>query len=1176
MDRPLLYESDRRENLYILKAPAVIEENKTLPVQTKSSLHMLRRRHFRRRERASIHKTMQDRYSLLQRTSIWYLVIVFLACPHILAATHGKEGMVSASEVPKQKRSQSAMAAAIESFQGSNLPQAFLGINWPSREASNSQGVGQDRQHISSLPFGGDNNQSSQPVETVEVTFVQDAPDVSQNRWGQTAVYLPESGIVMFTGGQMRSQDGQAIITNDVFALDVSSKASSAKRQATNNRWTRLSSANLPPHAFAAKAVTHTGNHQGEQLYLIGGATADCSISNSPVYMWQSGESGDWRSGQWTAPYIAPGAVIPPRRRNAMAVQVPVKLGLGSEDASKVEEAGGISFMVLGGATDTTTCNSTGNTPSAQYQAVDVWTLVKGTGTKRADDHAPPTMQVRSLPIDPRMPNMSISDYTTVVVPANESAQTGSRVVFIGGRNAEGSFTPMNQLWSLDVETSTWHRIDTTNGSDSGLDIPLGRMGHSSNILADGTVLIHGGYTTQDAKRNASADTHLLDLRQQPAVWKKVENPNAKSQGPARAFHSSVLVDGILVMGFGQQSEGYDTSNIGSRQAVQDTSLPTDSASAVSKGVDSNSLSLVQYLDTSSTQPWTWSQDFDAVLTSREAQAAEDASPSSSTSPSDTSSSLSSDASSASNQPSSTKASKESNSAKPEPKKVPDDDDGDDGDDDDNETDAANKKRDTAVIASVLGAAAAAAALGGLYLHKRRKANGSDSDTLSSDDDKYERFNADATSAQAAPLVSSLWINQPVAWANNAGRGLKRHASMASEAFLQRTKSSRRAPGNQNAPWRAFSSPAESDETRFTSPPHGAGSFQVLRNVPRQSRFSIRRTVSRRERTMNAHAESENEDEKMFDILGDSYEGNQQALPDAFISSLLDDDDLRAKSDIQRTVGGGNEDDNGDHLASLHTLSKTPSTASLSVVSGDNASHFSYPYLTAMHQASQADASSTYQELQNFHGGVSPSSTRAAGLCSAEQSPQDEQISPREALMRASFSQGNYQGDVIHPSADQGKNALLMERTLVPATTNVAFANPFDDPDQISFMEAKEQQRDPTELDFTSTVVSRRPDAFEKELQSPSARVAAMATTMGSPLPVWGQPQRRSSRLLHVTAGNARQLRLPRYQQPSGMPHIPFNPFLLDIASQQANSARASSRNRARPSLLRVTNEGDS
>lgn len=947
--------------------------------------------------------------------------------------------------------------------------------------------------------------------------------EVNEERWGQTSAFMPSSNRVLFTGGQVRSaEDGVIRVTNDVFTLDMSNGTIANgylvhTTEAGQNRWHRSSSDALPPHAFAARAVTHTGNHQGEQVFVIGGATADCSISNSPIYVWKAAKHGQ-ESGSWSAPNITMAQKIPPRRRGMSAMQVPVTIGLNSSEAETARQAGGSSFMVLGGYTDYTTCNSSTSSssqPPNAYPYVDIWTTDK-TGK---------SMSVRTLPIDSKMPNMSIYDYSAVILPANETAKQNTRIMFVGGRDEFGAFTPMNRLWTLDVETNVWQRMETTNGSATGLDIPLGRTGHSSTLMDDGTVLVHGGYVTLDGSQPPSNDTYLLDPRVAPAVWNKLYPKSTGGSTPGKAYHTAIMANGIYLVAFGQQGNVNSSSSNTLQQRRDSDSINPQS-------------SPVLYLDTRSSEPWSWTTDLGTILAAREEGSSSSstnpplspASPSSLPSPVQASA-ASSEQSSQSTQQSTVQQTASSSptpmqsSETPAPQQNKDDDGSSDGG-------SSSKTKNTAVIASVVGALAVAASLGGLYAaRKRREARNSDTDSVG--DDKYERYTGD----HDAPPVSSLWINQPMAWAGNAGKGLRRQASMATEKFLARTLSRRNvAAGTMQASnMRAMQEASASDAYGRDRAQHlsrdadnlsiaSNDTLNVFHTIPLGSRFSIRRSRNQ----PNEDMVNDMQTDPFSDEAGRDYEinsalrKNMKPLPDDFIKSLLDDGDFLAHSNIRRTVGGEK------YLQSPEQSSPWPENRSReSLFSEDGVSHYSYPYLATINRSSMGAPYSARSST------FTPTSSQAAGMGEDSPAPShDGQLTPYAQPLEGMVR-------VNQDLADEYDTEMMLqsERFETPTIDAQNHANDLHD------YGAEDA------IDFSRTMTRPSPLVQKKSL-------------------ILRTPNRQDS------PRDWFKNRLPFLEQPSGNLFMNPHPALLSIAKQKLSAAEDDEEGNQMPSRsLRITNE---
>ena len=276
-------------------------------------------------------------------------------------------------------------------------------------------------------------------------------------RWGHTSTYLPSQDVVLIVGGQT-SKSGN--ITNDVFALDVSELRSSNNQTSSgsSNKWTRLSSEGLPAHAFAASVLESKAG--GNDLWLIGGVTQDCN-TDAPAYRWTAPQ-GNLTQSKWTNVTLDN---APTRRRGASAV------GIATSD----------SFMVVGGTADASVCyTGTKSGKEAQsYSGVDVW--LPGRSSQSS-------VEVQSLAIDARLESMPLSNYATVVLPGNATASSGvsDRVVFLGGRDASGELAKLNRIWAMDLSTGGWGQLKTTGPAPSGREGLTAVLARDGRVVVHG------------------------------------------------------------------------------------------------------------------------------------------------------------------------------------------------------------------------------------------------------------------------------------------------------------------------------------------------------------------------------------------------------------------------------------------------------------------------------------------------------------------------------------------------------------------------------------------------------------------------------------------------------------------------------------------------------------------
>jgi hypothetical protein len=963
-------------------------------------------------------------------------------------------------------------------------------------------------------------------------------------RWGHTAAFLPQSQVVLFVGGQVPSWNyaSAGMVTNDVFAFDVSALNASAAGN-TTAAWSRLSSVGLPPHAFAARAVTHDAAHLDERLWIVGGATSDCS-QDAPVYSW-SAPAGEWRNGTWDTPAISSNASVPVRRRGARAFQVPSELGTKGAERAAARQRGGTSFMVIGGTADGSTCApAASETQEADYFGVDIWTGAAASPAARsAAAGAQPAgddgMSVRSLALEPSMKGLALVDYATVLLPANASTNSSDRVLFLGGRDANHTLASLASFWALDLASGKWEEWNATSAGETQ-DLPSGRVGHTASRMPDGRILMHGGYTTLEhdgVRRNATNEAFVLDPSVTPARWSRI---TGFGSAPARAYHTAVWAGDVLVLGFGQAVDGFAPAN-------HTVALPANSTKTLAPDANGDvavvASSAVHFLDTAAPGGWRWSDSLDDVVNARKRPATVTsetpstealptvtpvapvpepnvaAAPKKQPAPEATESSPAADSAPADNpapdvtpvaptQQTGDAAKVAVVPASPVASTAADAPPSSDS------SSSSSATKSGAIAGGILGAAALAATLGGLYAaHKRREA-------ARDDDGLNDFFGKDGEMLQRpeerGPPVSSLWLSQPMAWAATAGKGLKRQATNASEAFRARRRRNSATPSDASDPF--------ADE--YTSP-SGARGFEVLRNVPARGRLSMRR-----QQQMDAACEPSLE------------QATPRALPTAFITSLVaDDEDQRALYEVGRTVGGGRgaSDFEAQHPSrSLLTppmehYDRSMNRSSESLASVGSISHFSYPYLAAMHRPSLAGASSS--------AGASPRSNVSGSYYDPAA------VSPRDAIRRASLAAGGMSPNESYWPTMPGAVALSPTWQRDDA----------DARDAIFVSQLAAADGEELEETCASDVADGAPSAL-----AGASDPAAWAAGNASPMFPWERPTPSAVPKLSVPAS------APLTSAPFRAPLRGAEALRLRDDEQQQ---RASSSRRARRSQLRVMND---
>lgn len=410
----------------------------------------------------------------------------------------------------------------------------------------------------------------------------------SSGRWGQTATYLPGAQVIMYVGGQIFN-NSKPTLTNDVFALNVSALVNddNSTAAATASPWMKLSSSGLPPHAYAAHATL--SSDKSEQLWLFGGNTDNCSASSA--WTWTA-ESGDHSlNGTWSSVNVTDGATS--RRARAQAIRAPAGLLSGSnKSASAANET---AFMLIGGRDASADCDVTTQKKRAiESLTADFWTVSVKSVNKSSNATALSSASLKTLPLDIGNGNFSLVDYSTVMVPsANATSAKQGKTVYLGGLTSKSDYAPWNQFWSFDPWQSKWDKW-TAQG-----DVPSGRRGHTSTLLSDGRIVVIGGLLEGGHFTN---EVFVLDGRQSPANWTKATYAkNSTMEAPVKAYHSTVLVNDVLIVAFGAE---HNSSNSSKARRAEASS-------------QSESESSIFYLDTASAGGWRWSDSIEDVLANR-------------------------------------------------------------------------------------------------------------------------------------------------------------------------------------------------------------------------------------------------------------------------------------------------------------------------------------------------------------------------------------------------------------------------------------------------------------------------------------------------------------------------------------------------------------------------------
>lgn len=434
---------------------------------------------------------------------------------------------------------------------------------------------------IKVITVDGEGN-DNKPTATTSPSSLAAGIQAPSGRWGQSAMYLPNQKMVLFAGGQV-SDGTDVALTNDVFALNVSSITSNFTA-GSDQPWQKLSTTGLPAHAFAANAVV--SNDGSDQVMLFGGNVNNCSAAAGWTWNVSAGLNSSW------SPIDVSSAPASSRKARAYAMKVPASLpGMPAQNSS----IHGNAYMMIGGMDASKDCATLTRRSKSSITA-DLWTFPQATS---ADARTPQSIDLQSIPVDASKDEFSLVDYSTVSLPPSKVPRSGQSqpdrgsTMFLGGLTASNQLAPWDHFWVFDPWTWTWVKWSTQG------EAPSGRRGHSSTLLKDGRVLVVGGML---ANGTISDEAFLLDTKTEPATWSKVTYGDAQGsiKAPAKAYHSAVLVDDVLLMGFGATETSPASSNASSPSARS-----------------ASSTSSLYYLDMSKPQSWTWSDSFEGLMAMR-------------------------------------------------------------------------------------------------------------------------------------------------------------------------------------------------------------------------------------------------------------------------------------------------------------------------------------------------------------------------------------------------------------------------------------------------------------------------------------------------------------------------------------------------------------------------------
>jgi N-acetylneuraminic acid mutarotase len=119
----------------------------------------------------------------------------------------------------------------------------------------------------------------------------------------------------------------------------------------------------------------------------------------------------------------------------------------------------------------------------------------------------------------------------------------GHLLVFGGYSHSQGLLIPFTTIWAIDTTQSnaSWTLLSVSDTS-----LPSPRRAFVAVLLANGKILIHGG--SDAVFQNTYADGWILDTSQTPMVWTKVD---ALSQLGPRRDHLAISYGNQVIFAFG-------------------------------------------------------------------------------------------------------------------------------------------------------------------------------------------------------------------------------------------------------------------------------------------------------------------------------------------------------------------------------------------------------------------------------------------------------------------------------------------------------------------------------------------------------------------------------------------------------------------------------------------------
>lgn len=423
-----------------------------------------------------------------------------------------------------------------------------LGAAIGANQGADAQQIGADSNMASAMMgmIGNAANINSSPADMSQYSNHTPVP-----RWGATATYLQGTKAVLFTGGQT---DDQGTITNETLLLDM--------RGLSNLQLSRVSSRQVPwlhvtaaPHSAAAPSTAYaagvtsasvcgaTDGHIVDTTFLFGGKTDHCD--DQPIaWTYAVQRHGTNVTGQWISQHL--NHTAPVRRAHAQGV-----LSVGS-----LAGENDVGVLVLGGQDRDEVCapKHHGNDLAA---SMDMFSIGPVLDAQCFTPNRTMTTPARTYSYKDDLAGVPVTEYAGVQMPLIPNAQTHhdeTPFLLLGGRDKNNQLVDFQRPWAIDTTSGKWSQWVTRGAA------PSPRVGHSAVVGVNGNVYVYGGYKQTTGATSVSKEPtdemYMLDASTTPAVWSRIHYRAPPQNGPApsaRAYHSAVMVDDVMIVAFGQQ-----------------------------------------------------------------------------------------------------------------------------------------------------------------------------------------------------------------------------------------------------------------------------------------------------------------------------------------------------------------------------------------------------------------------------------------------------------------------------------------------------------------------------------------------------------------------------------------------------------------------------------------------